>query len=274
MSFLMCFIRYTCHSLLSLLRIRLFRKASSAIFLALALSTSLYPAIAWSFQMHTFKLKDLALKNSQITGGNWNSGTLNIPLNDLLAISPGDLVIFDLMFSDDKKLKITDTFFNESEKIFFFIKAEGGIGGGPLHDTQYEWAFIDPWFDLTRNNILGSKGIMSGNTGNTGIAFPIGFATRSINLTDSMFAFRGIRLRVFVPETVDTNGKWLLSTIQFDVGGDKAEIITTHVPEPTTITLLFLGLLGLGFSRRKRLTSLLRMGEGGQEQPTRLRPRR
>ena len=133
-----------------------------------------------------------------------------------------------------------------TKRVSFFLNREGLslelYGDRPRVRIMYLAGVRgDPQGDIEINPINGT-GRLFGNTGN-GVISPPGnintLAQRDIDLTDSMFSFGDITLKVTVPNTIGL--PWAPNFVRLSVDGDNIQV----VPEP--ITTIFGSALAIGF---------------------------
>ena len=117
--------------------------------------------------------------------------------------------------------------------------------GGPFSDT--------PWGTTYSNAIQFKSGVGGGLSAN--VTGPLTFTVKAANLTLTNF------VPIAATKPASPSPGYIFSADVGNAASGKTGAVTTvanetphigHVPEPATIGMIGLGLLGVGFSRRRR----------------------
>ncbi len=122
-------------------------------------------------------------------------------------------------------------------------KKEGGAAYNPLTDTPDIDFFTSVLGTITINSLIYDiDGFVSDSEGDYAFQYGLGGNAKSAS------EFGGSAWIKSCTDNVVVQGTSCMTSSHWDLN-----LKFTEVPEPTTLTLLGLGLIGLGFSRRKKL---------------------
>ena len=150
----------------------------------------------------------------------WDPGNVSVQPTTLRA---GDIAVFD--FTLNRPLTATDLASNPdaSEMIYWAVSGSGTLSANAT--MEYDWQFLDASGALLSADIPGT-GVLRPIPSQVQGVINVSQTFRTLNLTDSSFAFSGIRLSMVVPSIASG---WTINWVRLSVAADEMGV----VPEPT-----------------------------------------
>lgn len=165
------------------------------------------------------------------SGVYWNSALVSF---DPIVVNEGDILNVGFEFLDGQSLELLGGTYNSGREIVQFRQSTPSISNA--NDSTVSFTGVEG--SLNDGGVFSSSGTAGFFNG-----------TVSANMTDSSFAFHDIHFQT--EYTSLPGGPAEISVFQFRVA---ASDIGAHVavPEPASLALLGLSLVGLGFTHRKK----------------------